>query len=92
MISKIIRNSKQSTLGSMASASSDTRSVIRTTAASFGYIFKEELEIERPLLIITNHAFVLYDVSRRITSTIIEFRCYFLYAVLPDPFFLPIFE
>ena len=28
----------------MASASSDTRSVIRTTAASFGYILKEEQE------------------------------------------------
>ena len=31
--------------------------------------------------------FVVYDISRRPTSAIIEFRCYnFLYAVLPDPF------
>ena len=54
----------------MASASSDTRSVIRTTAASFGYILKEEQEskFSTLLIIITNYAFVVYDVSRRPTS------------------------
>ena len=57
----------------MASASSDTRSVIRTTAVSFGYILKEEHE-SALLIIITNYAFVVYDVSRRPTSAIIEFR------------------
>ena len=80
----------------MASASSDTRSVIRTTAASFGYILKEEQESKFSTLLnnnIMNYAFVVYDISRRPTSAIIEFRCYnFLYAVLPDPFSLPIFE
>ena len=51
----------------MASASSDTRSVIRTTAASFGYILIEKQK-GTLLIIITNYAFVVYDVSRRPTS------------------------
>ena len=50
--------SKQSTLGSMALASSDTRSVIRTTAASFGYMLEEEQESALKAFVSSRDVFV----------------------------------